>query len=353
MSTDPLYPGGKSPEVSIIIATANRCHSLRVALESLAALSEAHPPTVEVIVSDDGSTDGTPSMLKALSRSTPLDLRVIRSETKIRVSAARNRALAIARGRFIVFADDDCRFLAGWLDRLLAPLRTGRAEIAGGPDVPPVTGSLIDQCIGFLLTSFIGTGGLRTGGRMRVAPYYPKCCNMALTRDVFDRVGTFDESLFPGEEVELGHRAEAAGCRIVYVAEAVVIHERLLNVSRLLSKIYCIGEKRAELVPWLRDLRQFGHMLPFLALCAIALGAGAAWIWPQLRLPFFAIAALYGVALLLGGVLAASRIGEWRAALVVPPLLCAHHAAHALGFGAGLIKHLFRRSPGRAKTQPR
>jgi hypothetical protein len=35
-----------------------------------------------------------------------------------------------------VFADDDCRFSAGWLDRFLAPLRAGRADITGGPDIP-------------------------------------------------------------------------------------------------------------------------------------------------------------------------------------------------------------------------
>lgn len=338
------------PEVSIIIATANRHALLRLALESLATLPEAHTCTLEVIVSDDGSTDDTPSVIDAALTASPPHIRAVRSETQFGTAAARNRALAVARGRFIVFADDDCRFPAGWLERLLAPLRAGRADIVGGPDIPPTSAPLIDQCIGFLFTSFVGTGGLRRGGRMKIAPYYPKGCNMALKRDVFDRVGILDESLGPGEDVELGHRAEAAGCRIEYVADAVVIHARQLNVPRLLRKIYGIGKVRAELVPRYHDVREVGHMLPFLALCALVVAIAAAAIWPPLRLPLLAAVALYGVVLLAGGALAAARIGDWRAALIVPPLLCAHHAAHAVGFGAGVMKLLFRRTSGGAES---
>jgi GT2 family glycosyltransferase len=336
LSANRDQPDRKPQEVSIIIATANRHDSLRRALESLAALPDADRRSLEVIVSDDGSMDDTPSVINAASTASPLDIRAIRSETQFGAAAARNRALAVARGRFIVFADDDCRFSAGWLD------------ITGGPDIPPTTAPLIDQCIGFLFTSFIGTGGLRHGERLKVAPYYPRGCNMALKRDVFDRVGMLDESLAPGEEVELGHRAEAAGCRIEYIADAIVIHERQLNVPRLLRKIYRIGKFRAELIPRLHDARQFGHMLPFLAICALVVAIAAASIWPPLRLPLLAIVALYGVALLTGGALAAANIGDWRAALVVPPLLCAHHAAHAIGFGTGVLKLLFRRTSGRA-----
>ena len=96
----------------------------------------------------------------------------------------------------------------------------------------------------------------------------------------------------------------------------------------------------------MHDAREFGHMLPFLALSALVVAIAAAAIWPSLRLPLLAVMALYGVVLLAGGALAAAHIGDRRAALIVPPLLCAHHAAHALGFGAGVLKLLFRRLPG-------
>jgi hypothetical protein len=134
------------------------------------------------------------------------------------------------------------------------------------------------------------------------------------------------------------------------VADAMVIHERQLKVSSVLRKVYGIGKVRAELANRLHDPRQLGHTLPFLALCALLVASALGFLWPPLRVPLLVILALYGAVLIANGALAAVRVNDWRAALIIPPLICAHHAAHAVGFGAGVMKLLSRRSCRRAET---
>lgn len=91
-----------APDVSVIIPTRNRWHILsRWALP--AALMQ-EDVSIEVIVVDDGSSDGTQA---GLARSRDRAVRVLRSDVSRGVSAARNRGIEVARGEWLAFLDDD------------------------------------------------------------------------------------------------------------------------------------------------------------------------------------------------------------------------------------------------------
>jgi glycosyltransferase involved in cell wall biosynthesis len=88
-------------EVSVVIPTHNRCALLPLTLDS--ALSQ-RDVDLEVIVVDDGSTDGTRELLRRVENPR---VRVLRHEMALGVSAARNRGIEEARGRWVAFLDDD------------------------------------------------------------------------------------------------------------------------------------------------------------------------------------------------------------------------------------------------------
>lgn len=88
--------------VSAIVPTYNRARQLPRAIDS--ALAQTHPD-IEMLVVDDGSTDGTPEMLRARYGG-DTRVRVFRQENR-GVSAARNRGIAEARGDFVAFLDSD------------------------------------------------------------------------------------------------------------------------------------------------------------------------------------------------------------------------------------------------------
>jgi glycosyltransferase involved in cell wall biosynthesis len=98
------------PEVSVVVPTHNR---LPVLTEVLSALvrQEGAPP-FEVVVVDDGSTDGTAEWLR--SRSFDLSLRVFTQENR-GPAAARNTGVAVSAGRWVAFLGDDTVPAVGWL----------------------------------------------------------------------------------------------------------------------------------------------------------------------------------------------------------------------------------------------
>lgn len=93
--------------VSVIIPTRNRCRFLSKAIESVSMQTY---PEIEVIVTDDASTDDTVGFLRDLRfRGGPV--RVIRNETAIGGAASRNLGVSMAKGRWIAFLDDDDEWL--------------------------------------------------------------------------------------------------------------------------------------------------------------------------------------------------------------------------------------------------
>lgn len=106
----PSPPAGENPRVSVVLPTFNRAKTLFRACESVLA---QHPPVFELIVVDDGSTDGTADLMAALSARDPR-VRYIRQPNS-GGGAARNRGIDAARGEVIAFQDSDDEWLAGKL----------------------------------------------------------------------------------------------------------------------------------------------------------------------------------------------------------------------------------------------
>jgi glycosyltransferase involved in cell wall biosynthesis len=102
--------------VSTVIPTWNRKHALSAAIESV--LAQTHPVD-EMIIVDDGSTDGTWDFLKTLPENVgPTRILTIRQENA-GVSAARNRGIRLASGELVAFLDDDDIWLPGKIARQL------------------------------------------------------------------------------------------------------------------------------------------------------------------------------------------------------------------------------------------
>ena len=111
------------PVVSVILPTYNRAEFLAAALDSVFAQT---CPDFEIIVMDDGSEDETPRLLA--SRSDPR-LRVFRQQNR-GVSAARNAAMQLARGRYLALLDSDDLWLPDKLARQVQYMMSGEWEIS-------------------------------------------------------------------------------------------------------------------------------------------------------------------------------------------------------------------------------
>lgn len=137
---------------SVVIPVLNRAEILPRALDS--ALAQARDD-LEVIVVDDGSSDGTPAVVEAYQRRDPR-VRLLRHPVNRGVCAARNTAIEAARGRWCVMLDSDFELLPGAFDTLAALCAEAPDDVANvatvctwsdradTPDPLPATDLLLD-----------------------------------------------------------------------------------------------------------------------------------------------------------------------------------------------------------------
>ena len=222
-------------QLTVIICTYNRCEVLRTCLMDLREQSTESDLDWEVLVVDNNSIDSTEAVLQSLSRDFPRPLRWV-TETNQGLSHARNRGIMEARGRHVVFSEDDVRIDRLWVSSICQMFaKTSCDAVAGRIEIywnSPRPRWLTDDLLGFL-------GYLDYGEEQPLTedtPFFGG--NMAFSKSVFDTIGLFDPNLgrqgrklIGGEEIDLFRRFFAADLRGYYQPKAVVHH--IIDSNRL------------------------------------------------------------------------------------------------------------------------
>jgi len=235
-------------DATVLIATYNRSRLVDETLTYLAKMAVTPALAWEVIVIDNNSTDETRATVERRAAHYPVPLRYL-SEPQQGRSSALNAGIARARGRVLVFTDDDVRVQDGWLDAACGPLRgqAPAADYTGGPvrpiwEVPPP--AWFDLTRGDLW----GTIAIQDHGQVRMryeeARKVPLGANMAVRAEVFEVVGGFRADLgrtggrlVLGQEVpEWLMRARRAGFGGQYVPAMEVHHH--IPASRLTPRYF-------------------------------------------------------------------------------------------------------------------
>ncbi|GAB4361718.1 MAG: hypothetical protein Kow00128_00770 [Deltaproteobacteria bacterium] len=214
----------ENPRVSIIIPVYNQLSFTKRCLETLAENTGEEPPW-EVVVVDDASTDGTASYLADLADR----IVVVRNPVNGGFSRACNTGARTARGEYLVFLNNDTEPQAGWLPPLLAEVEAGRAEICGARLLYP-DGTIQHAGVAFneksrpyhIFRRFPANDPAVV--RKRAMRCVTASC-MLVRKEMFLALGGFDEGFRNGfEDVDFCLRAGAAGKRILYVPESVLVH---------------------------------------------------------------------------------------------------------------------------------
>jgi GT2 family glycosyltransferase len=209
-----------TPGISLIIPTYNRPDRLSECLEALCALK---PASFEVLIVDDGSVPPVESVVTRFAGRLPV--RYFRQDNAGPASA-RNTGAAQARGRILVFTDDDCRPEADWLNELTAAVEAAPDALVGGRTRNALTGNIHSEASQDLV-SFLYDHAL-------AAPEgfdFFTSNNMACLKSAFVALGGFDETfpLAAGEDRDFGLRWKRSGGRLIYVETAVMDHYHALS----------------------------------------------------------------------------------------------------------------------------
>lgn len=270
-------------EFSIVIATKDRAHYLERALASLQ--SQTGSPPFEVVVADNGSTDSTASVVERYAGGGTA-VRYVAAPQPNR-ALARNRGVEAARGRYVLFCDDDVQLPYGWIAAHAAAHRGGGDIVVNGPilNVP----------------SYASRPGPKATNYSRA---FLCTCNASLSKESFLRVGGFDESfnLYGWEDTELGLRLRGAGMHWKFAWDAYLWHVKPPQEDTL-----TVQSRKA--VERARMARRFVFKHPSLR-ARLATGAHALnLLRARLLLPDWLLAVC-------GGLTARGNLPRWAAAIL-------------------------------------
>lgn len=234
-------------QASVVIPTHNRPQAVRESLVHLASQT-LDPAAFEVIVVDDGSTDcaanGSAGDYNAVLASTwPFEVRLIRQPNS-GAASARNAGAGLARGRILVFLDDDITLESNTLALLIGiSMAKNHAIVLGTlvsnpptPSTPFATYILVREQSTLAKSKAEAADGL-------VMVSFTQCLTglLAVNRDDFLTLGQFQDPTggWPSwDDVDFGYRADRAGYYLVRHVEARAIHH-----DQSLGDVLAAGER--------------------------------------------------------------------------------------------------------------
>jgi glycosyltransferase involved in cell wall biosynthesis len=209
-------------EVSVVIPCFNAAGTLAAQLHAL--VTQQGAPAFEIVLADDGSTDGSVGIAAGYQEVFP-ELRIHTMAHRGNVAAVRNEGVRQARGQDLLFCDADDVVGPHWVASLTRALASH--DLAAGPfeltrlNAPwAVSAGNLSQTDGLQQDGFLPFAG---GG------------NLGIRRPVFEGLGGFDTSLPALEDTDLCFAAQLQGHDLVYVPRAVV-HVRLRHTFRQLYR---------------------------------------------------------------------------------------------------------------------
>lgn len=214
----------ESPQVSIVVPVYNHLDDTKRCLQAVTAMGSARQ--FELIVVDDGSTDGTTDWLSRQS-----GVRTHRMPQNSGFVHACNAGAALARGQYLVFLNNDTEVRAGWLDVLIGTLETApHCGLVGARLIYP--DGRLQEAGGIVLDD----GGACNYGRgadptnpaytyLREVDYCSGAC-IALPLALFQSLGGFDRRYAPAyyEDTDLAFAVRDAGYQVIYEPRAQVLH---------------------------------------------------------------------------------------------------------------------------------
>jgi glycosyltransferase involved in cell wall biosynthesis len=229
--------------VSVVVPAFNAARSISEQLSALA--SQDYPGEIEVVVADNGSTDGTGDIVRAYASSMP-GLRLVRAAGRQGAAHARNVGTRAATGEIIAYADADDRVRPDWLRHHVEALGT-KAFVAGRMD----QASLVNQ------------------GRHSASRAFAWTClpvnhdflpwgfggNLSIRRPAFEASGGWDESYPAVNDVPFCWRVQLAGYPLSYEPDAVVEYRARESLRGLMRQHRNFGRQNARLY---RDFRIHG-----------------------------------------------------------------------------------------------
>lgn len=215
----------KVPSVSIIIPAFNKAEYSASCLRSIALNLGEGSPSYEVVLVDNGSSDSTPVLKKIKN------LVYVHNKKNLGFVGGCNSGLAVARGKYVVYLNNDAEVDKNWLSTLFATIEADTSiGIVGSKIVYP--NGVLQEAGGII---FKDAGGLNYGKFDSAESYqynyvrdvdYCSGASIIIRRSLMNKLGGFDVLYHPAyyEDTDLSFKVRKEGLRVVYQPDSVIYH---------------------------------------------------------------------------------------------------------------------------------
>lgn len=212
------------PAVSVVIPNLNGRHLLPMCLDTLRMQTFKD---FEVIVVDNGSSDGSIELLKEKYP----EAVIIALDKNYGFAYPVNRGIEAARGEFVCLLNNDIELDVHWMEELLGALRKHPEAGSCGPKLMRLEERERINVLGIRMNSdsgveIIGAGHYDRGQYDEARYVFGVNAGASMYRkSMFDRIGLFDELFFASyEDVDIAFRAQLAGFKALYEPKAIGYH---------------------------------------------------------------------------------------------------------------------------------
>lgn len=316
--------------VSVIVPVRNEAAHIRHTLDCLRN-QQFESSQFEVIVVDGLSDDATANLVQECQTNFP-NLHLL-SNPKRLSSAARNVGIRHAIGQYIVIIDGHCaiqdpRYLANLVDAF----EESGADSLGRPQPLRVEGANSFQlAVATARESWLGHNPDSDIYSDKARFVQPDNVAVAYRREVFDKVGYFDEQFDACEDVEFNTRVRRAGLTCYFTPAIRVDYQPRANVRGLVYQMFRYGMGRSRLGRKHPDSMTLPSLVPVLWLIWLPFTFSLGYLSPVFAAAFCISLLVYSLAIL-GESLRLSRGQIWRLNLRVPIIFFAIHIGFAWGF---------------------
>ena len=337
-----------SPRVSIVIPCCKEVTRIRQCLESVDK-NDFPKDRMELLVVDGMSEDGTRAVIEEFAGRHSY-ARMLDNPKQI-TSAALNIGIAACQGDVIMRMDVHVEYPSNYISSLVTWLLKSGADNVGGVCITcPANDSAVAKAIAFGMSHPVGVGDsyFRIGAsRPCWVDTVPFGC---YRREVFERVGGFDEELVRDQDDELNARIIYTGGRILLAPDVVCRYYARDSLWKLCRMFYQYGYFKPLVTKKLGHLTTVRQLAPPLLVVMLLLSAALApWSLFAMAMMCLLLGAYAGVLVL--GIRQAAKSHGWRTAGVLLPVFLTLHFGYGIGYLKGFFDFwILRRCLGRRPT---
>jgi glycosyltransferase involved in cell wall biosynthesis len=325
------------PFVSVIVPCRNEALHFQSCLDAL--LANDYPQHQrEILIVDGMSDDGTRELAASAAAANP-SIQLLNNPKKS-APAALNIGLAHAKGSVVLRMDAHAACPPHYISTLVRYLRSSGADNVGGlcRTCPANEGAIAGAIAAALSHPFgVGNSYFRIGTTVpRWVDTVPFGC---YRREVFERIGTFDEELSRNQDDEFNMRLLRAGGKILLVPDVVCDYVGRSSLRKLWAMMYQYGLFKPLVVRKIQGVLTLRQLIPALLVLSLLLTGVASLVHPISRIALASILGLYIAADMTsaGTIAMRSKVSHGLASLLAFPCM---HLSYGIGYWIGIWRFL-------------